>query len=84
MVTRKPTKSRSGDLRPEYDISQLEGGVRGRFFARARAEGGFVLLDPELSKIFPTSESVREALRTLVAAARSAVHPVKRTRSKPA
>ncbi len=84
MGTRKATKRTRRDLRPEYDLSQLKGGVRGKYYDRAKAHANIVLLDPELSKIFPTSEAVNEALRTFVAAARSAVPVGKKQRSKPA
>jgi hypothetical protein len=54
-------------MRLEYDLSQLPGGVRGKYYQRVRAGGNIVLLDPELSKPFPTSEAVNDALRTLFA-----------------
>lgn len=84
MATQKARKRPSGDLRPEYDLSQLPGGVRGKYYKRAKASGSIVLLDPDLSKVFPTSESVNEALRTLVAAAKSSIPATRRSRGKPA
>jgi len=83
MGTQKAPSRRSRDLRPEYDLAQLKGGVRGKYYSRAKAHGTIVL-DPELSKIFPTSEAVNEALRALVAAARIALPPERRPRPKPA
>ena len=84
MGTPKVRKRYSDDLRSEYDLSKLKGGVRGKYLQRARASASIVLLDPDLSKVFPTSESVNEALRTLVAAARSSVPSPRRGRTKPA
>ncbi len=84
MATQKARKRSPDDLRAEYDLSKLEGGVRGKYLQRARASASIVLLDPDLSKVFPTSESVNEALRTLVAAARSSVPSPRRGRTKPA
>ena len=51
------------DMLPEYDFSK---GVRGKY-AKQYAEGSnVVVLSPDVAKIFRTSESVNEALRTLV------------------
>ena len=84
MATQKARKRSSDDLRSEYDLSKLKGGVRGKYLQRARASASIVLLDPDLSKVFPTSESVNDALRTLVAAARTSVPVSRRGRTKPA
>ena len=50
------------DLRPEYDFSKMQGGVRGKYVERYRT----VLLDPDVAQAFPTSDSVNEALRLLM------------------
>ena len=50
------------EMREEYDFS---GGVRGKY-AKRYAEGtNVVILDPELSDLFPDSKSVNEALKYL-------------------
>lgn len=54
------------DLRPEYDFSQLAGGVKGKYVERYRAGNNLVLLDPDVAKAFPSAESVNEALRLLM------------------
>ncbi|PZO43841.1 MAG: hypothetical protein DCF19_04220 [Pseudanabaena frigida] len=54
------------DLRPEYDFSKMQGGVRGKSVDRYRAGTNIVLLDPDVFQAFPTSESVNEALRLLM------------------
>jgi hypothetical protein len=54
------------DLRPEYDFSKMQGGVRGKYVERYRAGTNVVLLDADVSQAFPTSDSVNEALRLLM------------------
>lgn len=48
---------------PDIDFS---GGVRGKYAARYAAGTNLVLLSPDVAEIFPDSEAVNEALRTLV------------------
>jgi len=52
-----------GGLRTEYDLSLLKGGVRGKYFGRDTAGTNLVLIEPDLAKLFPDSESVNRALR---------------------
>ncbi|HBQ99387.1 MAG TPA: hypothetical protein DD761_12880 [Cyanobacteria bacterium UBA11691] len=54
------------ELRPEYDFSQLTGGIKGKYVERYRAGNNLVLLDPDVAKAFPSEESVNEALRLLM------------------
>ena len=68
------------DLRPEYDLSQLKGGVRGKYYKRAIAGTNLVLIEPDLAKAFPDAESVNRALRVLRDAARGS-SPRSRTRA---
>ena len=56
-------KKNSKALRPEYDLSQLKGGVRGKYYRQATAGTNLVLIEPELTTVFPDSESVNRALR---------------------
>ena len=60
------------DLRQEYDLSQLRGGVRGKYYRRATTGSNLVLIEPDLMKVFPDSESVNRALRLLADAAQAA------------
>lgn len=53
-------------LRPEYDFSEMKGGIRGKYVERYRAGTNIVLLDPDVVQAFPTSEAVNEALRLLM------------------
>jgi hypothetical protein len=69
---KKATATAAGDeLRDEYDLSQLKGGVRGKYYKRATAGTNLVLIDPELAALFPDSESVNRALRLLAETARA-------------
>jgi hypothetical protein len=54
------------DLRPEYDLSHLKGGVRGKHFQRYRTGTNLSLLDPDVRAAFPTDEAVNQALRSLM------------------
>jgi hypothetical protein len=67
-------KKNNDDLRSEYDLSQLKGGVRGKYYQEATAGTNLVLIDPELANVFPDSESVNRALRLLADTAESAAN----------
>ncbi len=59
------------DLLPEYDLSQLHGGVRGKYYARYQANPPkMVRLDPDVAVAFPTEAAVNAALRLLAEVAR--------------
>ena len=71
---KKELKAERGiELRPEYDLASLRGGVRGKYYKRAIAGTNLVLIDSDLAAIFPTSEAVNQALRAVAEAAESAV-----------
>jgi len=71
-MTKASAVKRGDDLRPEYDLSRLEGGVRGKYHRRASAGTNLVLIDPDLADWFPDSEAVNRALRVLAEAAQAA------------
>ena len=54
------------DLRPEYDFSTMEGGVRGKYVKRYREGTNIVLLDPDVAAAFPDGKAVNDALRSLL------------------
>ena len=54
------------ELRPEYDFSKMNNGVRGKYVERYRTGTNIVLLDPDVAQAFPTSEAVNKALRLLM------------------
>lgn len=82
-------KSMKDDLRAEYDLTKLKGGVQGKYYQRARRGTNLVLVEPELAKVFPDAASVNRALRVLrdaagartVLARRSRRGPVRRKRT---
>jgi hypothetical protein len=71
---KKTTKKElEDDLRPEYDLSKLKGGVRGKYARRFKEGTNLVLLSPDVAKYFPDEESVNTALRSLVGIAKAQV-----------
>ena len=51
---KKDSIAKSDDeMRPEYDLSLLKGGVRGKYYRQAIAGTNLVLIEPDLAKIFP-------------------------------
>lgn len=60
---KKARRKRQDDMLPEYDFSK---GVRGKYAKRYAEGSNVVVLSPDMARVFPTSESVNEALRTLV------------------
>jgi hypothetical protein len=80
-MKKESTAKNGDDLRQEYDLSQLRGGVRGKYYRRATAGTNLVLLDPDLADLFPDSEAVNRALRVLAEAAQ-AVTPSMRRRAR--
>ena len=64
-------KKKNDDLRPEYDLSKLKGGVRGKYVKRFQKGTNLVLLSPDVAKYFPDEQSVNAALRSLVSIAKT-------------
>lgn len=56
---KKARRKRQDDMLPEYDFSK---GVRGKYEKRYAEGSNVVVLSPDMAKVFPTSESVNEAL----------------------
>lgn len=75
---KKESTAEISDLRPEYDLSQLGGGVRGKYYRRASAGTNLVLIEPDLAILFPNSEAVNRSLRVLADAAKSTAAPKRR------
>jgi hypothetical protein len=73
----------SDDLRAEYDLSQLKGGVRGKYYRQATAGTNLVLVEPELAEVFPDTESVNRALRLLADTAEAATERSRARRRTP-
>jgi hypothetical protein len=77
---KKTSAKRSNDeLRPEYDLSKLRGGVRGKYYRQATAGTNLVLIEAELASVFPDTKSVNRALRLL---AQTAALATEKTRDR--
>ena len=63
---KKDEQSPDDELRPEYDLSQLKGGERGRYAERYRAGTNLALLTTEVRAAFPTDDAVNQALRSIM------------------
>ena len=50
-------------MRDEYDFS---GGVRGKFYKEYMKGTNVILLDADVAEVFHDSETVNQALRTLI------------------
>jgi hypothetical protein len=73
---KKTTRKRkpASDLRQEYDLSSLKGGVRGKYFERYQSGTNLVLLSPYVARHFPNEQSVNSALRGLIRAGKRPLH----------
>jgi hypothetical protein len=71
--TPKTRRTASDDLRPEYHFDYRK--ARPNRFAGRNKDRVVVILDPDVSKVFTTSESVNTILRALIA---SMPQPAKR------
>ena len=63
-------KSNNDELRTEYLSEDLGPGIRGKYYQSYQAGTNLVLLSPDVAKVFPTEESVNQALRSLIDVAR--------------
>lgn len=65
-LMKKVESDEEDDLRPEYDFSQLKGGIRGKYVERYREGTNLVLLEPDVAAAFPDAQAVNAALRLLI------------------
>ena len=61
------------ELRPEYDFSNMNGGIRGKYAQRYRAGTNLVKIDPDVAEVFMDDAAVNEALRELIKVAQRQV-----------
>jgi hypothetical protein len=59
-------------LRDEYPEELITSGARGKYAKRYRAGTNVVLIDPDLHKLFPTTEAVNRALRDYISKKKAA------------
>ncbi|HQX16564.1 MAG TPA: hypothetical protein PLA27_09095 [Anaerolineales bacterium] len=57
------TPEPADDMLKEYDFSK---GVRGKYVNRFKEGSNIVVLSPDVAEVFTDSDSVNEALRTLI------------------
>jgi hypothetical protein len=73
MKKKTEKRERNDELRREYDLAKLKGGIRGKYVARYRAGTNLVLLSPDVAEYFPDEQSVNTALRGLIRGAKGAL-----------
>ncbi len=66
MTTKNLASGNVDELRPEYDLASLKGGVRGKYYARATAGTTLVLLERDVAEAFPNGPAVNRALRAFL------------------
>ena len=60
-------KTRSDDLRPEYDLRELlKGATRGKYAKSYHANSNVVVLDPDVHDVFRDARAVNDALRLVI------------------
>lgn len=59
----KKHKNEHEEMQPEYNFTS---GVRGKYVNRLMKGKSVIILEPDVAKIFPDSESVNQALRALL------------------
>ena len=72
-------KVKSDELRSEYERGDLGEGIRGKYLEAYQKGTNLILLSPDVAKVFPTEESVNEALRSLMHLAQKSVGITKRS-----
>ncbi len=65
-MNKKKTENTEDEMRPEYDLSELKGRVRGKYVERYRQGTNLILLESDVQAAFPDAKSVNEALRMLI------------------
>lgn len=53
------------ELRPEYDLSELKRGVKGKYAQRYKEGTNLILSESDVAEVF-NNDSVNEALRLLI------------------
>src|SRR5207244_7422694 len=83
MTTKKAVEKINDELRPEYDLSKLKGGVRGKYYKRATAGTTLVLLEPDVAEAFPDGRTVNDVLRAVAKVARTQADAIGVAPNKP-
>jgi hypothetical protein len=64
-----PNSSEPDEMREDYDLSSMQSNP---YAEKMKSGSNLVLIEPEIFKVFPSSEAVNEALRVLIKAAKEA------------
>ena len=72
------SRKRREELRKEYDLTALKGGIQGKYYRRYAAGTNLVLLDADVAEAFPSAKAVNEALRALADVAKRRVRRPRR------
>jgi hypothetical protein len=65
-------------MRKQYKREDLGKGARGKHFAAYSKGTNLVLVSPDVAAVFPTTEAVNDALRSLAKVAERAARPTTR------
>jgi hypothetical protein len=76
-------KLSSDKMRAEYRREDLGKGVRGKYVPRYAKASNIVVIDPALTKAFPNSEAVNNALRGLLGLAAAVTRSTRPPGSRP-
>ena len=79
----KKAKSDDVEMRAEYRREELGPLVRGKYAARYAKSTNVVVIDPSLTQVFPNSEAVNDALRSLMTIATAATGITSRSNRTP-
>jgi len=66
-------------MRKQYKREDLGKGMRGKHLAAYSKGTNLVLISPDVAAVFPTTEAVNEALRSLVQVAERVARPTTRS-----
>ena len=78
----KKARVEETEMRAEYRREDLGPLVRGKYAARYAKSTNIVVIDPALAKAFPNSETVNDALRSLLAVATAATGVTSRSNGR--
>ncbi len=67
-------KSKTDELKSEYDFQNLPGAVSGKYIEKYREGVNLVRLDADVASRFPTDKTVNDALRQLIVIANQIVN----------
>ena len=78
---KRKNRTQSADLRSEYTFDYSKG-IRGKYCRRLIKEGSnIVMLEPDVAKVFHSSDAVNDALRSLLKVSKSALRTARSRRT---